>query len=1265
MHAARARRSSLRDGEERKVGQTPVESLHAALRTGDELLFFVQAHADGPYALRPPAAPVQNADTTPKNRQDHARDTAAVPHRQQRRGPRLRNLLSFDRDRERERTITKGIAEALADAPLPEVVLELYGVVRSHHSTAHKPNFVVYRALDNTVSRAAHIVQSWPLASLKSVDGLGAPTASATQFRLLFAEQPAFTLTTDNPSARARFLWSLIQLFAHELKRTPPTTGLLLLELQSFVDEVNALRLNQEQLPSVDTSAEKKTSTNASRRNSLGTDEVGHRSEESVDQDFKQTNSHQENSGSQNNMVSRDRPRMKHDRSSARLADHRAHAASTLFESSAKKLPNIFRTVSEPNPSISVTDNSLQQRNKSKQHQDRGHHRANRETIGETAGNFESEDDDELLDGPVAMRQQPATAAGVADALRLQNNSSSKAMNIDQRAFLVAASRLGGMTEPFGDSPSALLAERRRAEEEKRAFQLSATEVADFDFVVSSMLSRQDVQLWDMESWLEAEIARREVSNIAEMLAVEKDAPAFLDPLCRLRGVLTESESWFRKWGAQLAPHADIVAEANNQILSLEVQRRNVMSLDSTLEKLVTGLLLSPKEESEMEDMFSEFETLSKTDAFSIDDAFIVDQAIPMALILSRKVNYSPEHESLFDISAVASYRKRLLLMRRNLIMLLLPVLRGTAEKVAAAQEVNAFVKNLDGAANVSPESCRSQAKMIAFCKAAYAATVLETATAERLCCIYERCAAKESSPTNDSLEGIRQLWNAYGGNIRVQLESATERLAKFVTGEGQVAMKMFKGVAVAMGISAGVLVTRLLMSQFQNLVASFDKLIDTLARNRIELYWIAYLFLEHQASEKYRQAVLCGAEHASLRADCDQTTDQSVAIYSEYDAPRSSAGHREDVMKFGSHPGHSISETNDSFASARSSFFLSSNMTVASPVLGSNQTYCRPPISLNGHETVMDGVVVTEDSDTSAIIMFLSNMLNERARRIRILVDVQVGEAVSTFPSRTSADDESSFRSSIFDSVQSRMEICRDIAAAWHTVSTTETGSMGGASFERTIQPQSFGTHEGVSRKKSYEETKAICDRLVAAAMKTIETAAIPGPGRRPELIKVECYTCMAVYLSDWSKSYDSSLFSDVLDLSQRAKRNAIAMWSERVVRTHFGGILDAAHAAPGSLMVQLQMTADHFGVSEHVMSRIREDVLMSLSSGARSMSLDTFLWPYATEAISSQLDAAVKLLERRGSSTEQAALAKFRKDIASGQPASNGKLDQHGNVE
>lgn len=1247
MHAARVRRSSLREGDERRVGQTPDESLRAALHSGDELLFFLQARAEPPYALHPLNLPDQQKNNVSNNRQDIAREVVHASQRPQGLGPRLRNLLSFDRERERDRVAGRAIADAFAEAPSADVVLELYAVVRSRHSTPAKPHFVIHRALDNTVARAVHIVSTWSVSDLKSIDGLGVPAATALQFCLTFSEHPPILLVADNSFNRARFLWSLSQLFARELKRAPPTTGILLLELQSFADETTAIPVDSAASCDHQKITDRAVEGEPQQQNSSGKADLHLRPIKSMDRQANPLQSRPEPSESADNSSSQDRSRSERNHANAALPKLDSEQNALLQASASKTPPKIVRTVSEPNPNIAIAEKSKPYRRKTERVV-AGDQRSNNKGNGGTRQDeLEAEDEDGFVDGPVALRQQPATAVGLGDARKLQNKSSSKAMNIDQRAFLVAASRLGGLAEPFGDSPTALLMERRRIEEERRAFQLTDNEKSDFDFVVSTLPKDQKFQLGNLESWLETEIARLEVANISETLSVERDGPAVFNPLCQFRDALTTSEGWFRRWGAQIAPHADIVAESHSQILSLEVQRRNIMSLDSTLQNLVSGLLLSPDEESQMDEVFSGFESRGNSATISIDDPFILKIVVPVALALARKVNYSPENPLLLDINSVASYRKRLLLMRKNLSSLMFPSLKRAVEQVATAQQVSQPAQATTDNSNADNGSCRSDVHMVAFCKAAYAATVLETTAAENLCSIYERVAARESSFANESIDEIRRLWNASGGDIRLQLRAAMDKLEALVLGEGQVAMRLFKGVARAMGISPGVLVTRLLICQFQHIVSSIDKLVDYLAAGSLEAYWVAFLDMERQANEKYRQSVLCGAEHVSLRTEFDHNADQSVAIYGDFDVSSRPAARQSDVIRFPQQAEHSASGTVESFASARSSFFLSSNTTVASPALCSNRTQHQQSISVNDHQNILDEVSSIEDCDSSAVFMFLSNLLRERARRIRVLVDVQVGETVAAFPTGTSRTSNVTYRNAIFDAVQSRLSMFCDIARAWFIANASKTMSLQNGTNTEDSRPSILSNKESAANRKGFQETKSVCDRLVAAAMKIVENAAVPGPGRRPDIVKVECYTSMAMCLSNCSNKYDASLFSEVLGLAQRGMRFATNAWTARMVRTHFGNIIDAAHAAPGSLMLQLQTIADHLGTPNHVIYSVHQDMMTSMSSGAKSVSLDKILWPHVIDAISGGLDAAVELLERRGSSAEHAALAQFRTEL------------------
>jgi hypothetical protein len=181
------------------------------------------------------------------------------------------------------------------------------------------------------------------------------------------------------------------------------------------------------------------------------------------------------------------------------------------------------------------------------------------------------------------------------------------------------------------------------------------------------------------------------------------------------------------------------------------------------------------------------------------------------------------------------------------------------------------------------------------------------------------------------------------------------------------------------------------------------------------------------------------------------------------------------------------------------------------------------------------------------------------------------------------------------------------------------------------------------------FDVTKGLCDRLIAAAMKTTENAAVPGLGARPDIIKLECYSYMSLRLSDCAKVHTSSLFGDILPLAARGRRYAIASWTERMVRTHIGPIIDASHASHPNIASELRSAFERSGSAHHLVHAMKREMLTVLCPGALSVALDRALWAHLTEDLLRCLDVAADKVTSRGLPDESNKILIFRIELRS----------------
>jgi hypothetical protein len=725
-------------------------------------------------------------------------------------------LLSGERERDR---LDRAVAAAIEAGGGVDSVAELWAIVEmdsganaselgSGADGGRPSSYVLVRAMDNGVAAAALLVQTWPLSELRQIDGLGLPAENSLEFALSFSGAAVpFLLRTDNPRARARFLWGISQLFAHKMRRKPPTTGLLLLDVQQIADDSG---------PATNTyvgqgGQPRRDLVEARERYAGGVDD------ESDDI-----------SGAKSSAANVAEPGVKD------LAARDAAAVRNGVRFDATD-PKIVRTVSAPNPSAAVAAcrasrpfpvvDAARKNVEEESTLSRGQ---NAKTGGTRVPEFGFADYGDTVDGPVAIRRQPASAAGVGDArARKLSSAELRKMNIDQRAFLVAASRLGGLNDDDGVE---VLLERRRRELEKRAFHLSPDEARDFDTAVS-YAERESGCPWlsGFENWLEAEIARLEVVNITETLAVEQDAPALFEPLMDLKEALSSSDGWFRKSEARLNPHAVIVDDIRVRHNAIKVQRRNIERLRETLSELLEGCVLKDEEQSEIELVVSALSERTESGAcVSVEDPFF-SKVIRCALgPLARKANQSSSPMS--KIAVVAESRSQILAKQEQLSALMLFSLEDAAERIAASWKVE-----------------RTGSSLTHFANAAYALVTLDPASLDRLQTMYEGYVAQSSSAGGLG-SALRDAWAASKDDgLSCQLKAAIEAACRLCEAEGNVVLAMFLGAARAAKVSISSVVESVLTHQFAVIASVVDDLVDgAAATDSVTVHWMA--FLEVQA---------------------------------------------------------------------------------------------------------------------------------------------------------------------------------------------------------------------------------------------------------------------------------------------------------------------------------------------------------------------------------------------------------------------------------
>jgi len=102
----------------------------------------------------------------------------------------------------------------------------------------------MHQVTENSSTGRVSVNKVWNMSELRRIDALALPLEQSVKLGMYFANAKMLVWKTKSPIARAKFIWSVLQLFASPLKRAPPLLRLKLLDLQTFAEE-SPLRFRQ------------------------------------------------------------------------------------------------------------------------------------------------------------------------------------------------------------------------------------------------------------------------------------------------------------------------------------------------------------------------------------------------------------------------------------------------------------------------------------------------------------------------------------------------------------------------------------------------------------------------------------------------------------------------------------------------------------------------------------------------------------------------------------------------------------------------------------------------------------------------------------------------------------------------------------------------------------------------------------------------------------------------------------------------------------
>lgn len=1146
----------------------------------------------------------------------------------------------------------------------------------------------VHKVLDYGRGGAVRVQKSWNVSELRRIDGMGGAAGESVKFALLFGTNTRPVVwDTETPRARARFLWALLQLCVARLKRAPPAVGLRLLELQKAAE---APEVRDDVPPQSERSG---VASGVSASNAAGVAEIEpgviggvmlpeSTPSDSVDQKHRISEAEFAAPGKKDEVVCEEEGLVAAKRAqdlsfgiklpmrqpSTAEADAANHRPVRLREQ--PKYKRVLRTVSEPQASV---------------------------LYGRSESSGSSSDES----GPLARRPETLAASTAAHP-----DARIRAMNMDERAFLVAANRLGGKrfaegfapAEPrladatdganwerphLADGTTAKIVADRRLQEERKLFRLTADESRDLNDVLDTFFFRQDdtAPLSSLSTWAEAQVHALESTNMSETVNVEMDsvsrdfdsrsrediAPGNLatpngafsvgqesaDPLHVLSESVGSATSWLEKCEVRLAPYASLVSDIRGQMRLLDVQRENVADLQVTLSNLLERMVLSSSQERNIQGIITNLR--SGSERAVTDDVFLLKTVVPAALVLANKANYMPKATVLLDIAAVISGRQKVLAIRDSMLSVLLPVIQsrisrlhlsyGSPSPVHSNSQSFASCLSLSVPAGITDNKTTFPAPDPSFCmedatraisSATCAASALNKSSTKEIYVYYEDKTRPSVSAALRVLQSHAQgcMTSSLDHPPRRQsqtcLESFFEGLLALHVMEGVDAHHLFASSTSKQQNDSQETIFRVLEEQFVDVEEVLHAVVERVAKGDVCAYWTVFhrvraLGARLSAEEPDRiLSIVLDYEWVRIQGRANSTVEAAEARLGPASA-------------FALLDGPSSVGTSDSFVSAPAMFSEMAQGDVSTGSLRYLPATARSPATSSGasfgsttaslwrkkqqQQPQSPHHMELADVESSGCLLYFKKNVSAMAEKYSRIVEQHVGELISSASVKRDVVSEND-RTSFFTAVKALIDLCCNLISS--------DGSAGSGKSDDDVS--------------SSGETLALCERLVAAAMKNTEGAASGQIGVSPDLTKLQCYAYIAARLRACKQT---PFMEPLAALAVRGRKHVLARWTEQqLLRVHFGELFSAVSAPSVSARQQVQIAIGMLN-ARRVASGLRKEVETALGPAAKTVALAP-VWAYVCNAVSTRLaDAADSLADTHDFSAEREVLLRFRNDM------------------
>lgn len=903
--------------------------------------------------------------------------------------------------------------------------------------------------------------RTWGLAEIRKIDGLGLPEAESIRFALIFGNNKTLAFRTETSIARAVFLWKLLQACVQRLNRAPPVQHLRLLDLQTMAD-------NPDEYRNVTSPEEEEESTYA----------ASEQSNLHVNSSLSELVQSEEHANMSEKSISRT-----HSRPATPLSRHVAQSEGTqASDPDPSPFPpgrdRVARTLSEPKAAAVF---SL------------------------------SEDED--------MRREDERLRITARSMELNP----KNLNMDERAFMAAAKRLGPGrsfevrnardthdrfssidTDPKArhfqqrmkgaEANVAMAVAERRLAQNRKFYRLNMEEQNDLLYALELFCAEEERGLHGFGPWLEAQIQALEVNNIADILNAEKHEPVDgvivegdtgVTEECIYEGLietLREAGGWLEKSESLLEPYARLAKGIAEEVVLLEQQRKNAHVLGEELDVLLKATSFDEKENSIIE-------YLDGIQVSPANNEFDYDSIHKAVQLLTKKASAIAKLSEMSDMRVVKEVQQMIAEKQNCASMALLPVLKKYLDVFYNTEGADGFEFDM-AAVRFGEAEENVDRGLQEFLKGAECLAVCGNFSFADL---IDRYVTVSSKWVADFLRFIMQEESSLSANKSVldgRVETFVENLLYVCLFEGYRAFRLFARILDSSDRDGFISITAILRRQIAD-GAFIEEFFSRRATGNGDLATCIHLHLCHSLD--------FFAE--SLTRFSDQELQDLVTKVETRIMAIETAAHkrREDA--------------------------LSASGGIADV----------PSLSIPLRRDQYRKKIVKSDRVVRESVSNFLVVCREMSLSCHSLVDQHVGYVIAAI-STTDVFEETSDRANFFIKIKGAVDLCSDISSAAF---------------------QGMGVIEG--NTISAPKTISFCERLIASAMRSTEVASTARHDFA-DAVKLQCYGYIAAKLGHGERE---DYLMQLAHLSARVHKHVMIRWGERAV---FGDIfvdlkIDAAH--------------------------------------------------------------------------------------------------------